>query len=188
MPTELEAKFAVENHEPLRQRLVALGARSLGRVIETNSIHDRPDGSFSRSGCGLRVRGLEVLEGEAASDTLTFKGPVQPGPFKQREELELPIAKADAMRRLLEAIGFVEVLRFRKRRASWQWDDCRVELDELPHLGRFVEIEGPGNAAVQAAREALGLAAAAHISRSYVGMLTDLAPPDRPGPATFDFA
>ncbi|MFH0980453.1 MAG: class IV adenylate cyclase [Planctomycetota bacterium] len=187
MPLELEAKFGVETHEPVRERLGVLGAQFLARVVETNTIHDRPDGRLRQSGCGLRVRGVEVLAGASHPATLTFKGPVQTGLFKKREELELPLADADAMRRLLEAIGFGEVLRFRKRRESWRLHDCRVELDELPRLGLFVEIEGHNEGVVQAAQVALGLTGAVHEPRGYVGMLAELRPPDAPPPAVFDF-
>ncbi len=173
MPTELEAKFAVEAHEPVRDRLEELHAQFIGRVLESNTIHDRPDEALRRAGCGLRVRGIEVLEGKPPSATLTFKGPIQSATFKKREELELPLTEPEGMRRLLEAIGFTEVLRFQKRRESWRLNDCRVELDEVPRLGCFVEIEGPNEHEIQAAQSALGLSAAKHIPRGYVGLLMD---------------
>ncbi|MCH7886073.1 MAG: CYTH domain-containing protein, partial [Planctomycetes bacterium] len=74
MAVETEAKFRVESHDPIRQRLRAAGARSLGTVLETNLILDRPDGSLRRQGCGLRLRTSQPLEGETARTTLTFKG------------------------------------------------------------------------------------------------------------------
>jgi adenylate cyclase class 2 len=187
MPTELEGKFAVESHEPVRERLTQLGARLIGRVVETNTFYDRPDGMLRRGGSGLRVREIETLAGEPQPPTLTFKGPVQAGPFKKREEIELPLTDAEAMRRLLEAIGFVEVLRFRKRRESWRLDDCRVELDELPRLGLFVEIEGPSESAVQATRNALGLSAARHLARGYAELLAELRPGGVGGTTMIDF-
>ena len=173
MPTELEAKFSVGAHEPVRDRLRELGARFVGRVMETNSIHDRPDGQLHKGGCGLRIRGIEMLAGEPQPATLTFKGPVEPSAFKKRREIELPLTDADAMRRLLSAIGLVEVFRFQKDRESWRLDNCRVELDEVPRLGRFVEIEGPSEGEVRSAQKALGLADAKHITRGYVGLLMD---------------
>jgi len=173
MPTELEAKFAVDAHEPVRERLEALGAAFIGRVLETNTIHDHVDGRLRNGGCGLRVRGIEVLEGETLPATLTFKGPIQPSSFKKREEIEMPLADAESMRRMLEAIGFVEVLRFQKHRESWQLDNCRVELDDLPRVGLFLEIEGPDEHEVQAAQITLGLGDAKHIRRGYVGLLRD---------------
>jgi adenylate cyclase class IV len=45
-----------------------------------------------------------------------------------------------------------------------------VELDELPHLGCFVEIEGPDEQSVLAVRDRLGLAGPG-ITKSYLAML-----------------
>jgi predicted adenylyl cyclase CyaB len=187
MPTELEAKLAVESHDPIRARLIGLRATFLSRVLETNSIYDRPDCQLLDGGCGLRLRGIELLDGEPKPASLTFKGPIQPGPFKKREELELDIADAEGMHGLLAAIGFIEVLRFSKRRESWSYGGCRVDLDELPHLGRFVEIEGPDDDAVNSVRNALGLGDANHITDSYVALLASLSPCDATGPVTIVF-
>ena len=76
------------------------------------------------------------------------------------------------MRRLLTSIGFVEVLRFAKRRESWRLAGCRVELDELPKLGCFVEIEGPSEEAIQAVREQLGLVDSESVTRGYPELLS----------------
>ena len=51
-------------------------------------------------------------------------------------------------------------------------DSCRVELDEIPHLGRFVEIEGPSDEVVMKVREKLGLGSLTLIKASYVAMLS----------------
>jgi adenylate cyclase class IV len=166
MAVENEAKFAVPSHGPIRDRLAAHSAERLGKVIEINFIYDwtpagetppSPIGARRRGGAALRVRSVEVLEGPDRPATITFKGPVEAGAFKKRTELELPLVEAEGMRRLLEAIGFVETVRFRKRRESWRLGECLVELDELPHLGCFVEIEGPDEWAIQRVRESLGL-------------------------------
>jgi adenylate cyclase class 2 len=76
------------------------------------------------------------------------------------------------MGRILEQLGFVQSLRYQKRRESWKLERCRVELDEIPHLGRFVEVEGPSDKAVMEVREKLGLSANTLIKASYVAMLT----------------
>ena len=54
-------------------------------------------------------------------------------------------------------------------------DTCRVELDEVPLLGTFVEIEGPTEAAIEAALERLGLAGQATEPKSYVGLSAERA-------------
>jgi len=172
MPIELEAKFRVDSHEPVRKRLRAMGAEPLGAVIETNVILDSADGSLRRRGSGLRVRSATPCEGGASKATLTYKGPTTASAFKSREEIETEIGDADASVRILVALGFVPVLRYEKRRESWRYGGCRIELDVPPHIGLFIEIEGPTEDAIRLVRDALGLSDATHVRESYVRMLT----------------
>lgn len=174
MAREIEAKIRVASHEPVRRRLGELGAKRLGCVLETNRIFDRSDGSLRNRGCGLRVRTTMPLDGKGTgTTTLTYKGPVQPGAFKSREELEVSVSNADTLAQLLFQLGCVQILQFEKRRESWLLGECRIELDEPPHIGLFVEIEGPDDAAIRAAIDSLGLADEPHVSASYVRMLAD---------------
>src|SRR5213075_900452 len=103
---------------------------------------------------------------------LTHKGPVGHGALKKRQETQTGVADAQSMSQLLEQLGFVQWLKYQKRRQSWKIDECRVELDEIPHLGKFVEIEGPSDEAVMKCREKIGLAGQTLIKASYVAMLT----------------
>jgi hypothetical protein len=48
-----------------------------------------------------------------------------------------------------------------------------VEIDELPRLGFFIEIEGPTEEAVLQARQALGLSESPLIKAAYSAMLTE---------------
>ena len=171
MSTELEAKFKVAAHEPVRKALTAAGAEHLGRVLESNHILDRPDGSFRAQGKALRVRAFDVLEGPPRAATLTYKGPVQASRYKSRSELEVEVADAETALSILQAAGFVVALLFEKRRETWRAGQCLVELDELPLLGRFVEIEGPTESAIAALQDQLGLGHLDHVASGYVAML-----------------
>ncbi len=171
MPVEVECKIRVEQHEPVRERVRAAGGRFLSRVFEVNRILDRDDGSLRTAGCGLRIRATTVLDGPARPATVTFKGPREPGPYKRRQELEVAINDTERMGDLLAALGYHEVLLYEKNRESWQLGDCRVELDELPLLGRFVEIEGPDETAIAAAAARLGFAETPLVPDSYVALV-----------------
>ncbi len=171
MPREIEAKLRVTSHDDVRDRLTAAGAEFIERVMETNQILDRPDGSLRTRGCGLRVRSADSIDGGSSRATLTFKGPRGGGAFKSREELETEVGDAAVALELLKKLGFIVILSYQKRRESWRLGSCRIELDEPPRLGLFVEIEGPDDGAIQDAREALGLGAAELESASYVRML-----------------
>lgn len=170
---EIEAKFRVESHKLVRERLVAVGAERIGTVLESNEILDSADGSLRNRGCGVRVRATIDEQTGHRIATMTFKGPVRPGPFKSREEQEIAVSDADTAINILQGLGFVRMLWFQKRRESWRLDNCRVELDEPPHVGLFVEIEGPDEAAISAVANKLGLAGAVHEKASYVRMLLD---------------
>ena len=172
MAVEREAKMQVADHEPVRARLAELGAQRRSRVLESNSFYDTEDRRLLAAGEGLRIRRIQPLEGPGQPDRVTFKGPRQPGVLKTREELEIDVSDAAAMEQVFERIGFVRVLRFEKRRETHVLDGCEVVLDELPRLGKFIEIEGPTEAAVMAAREKLGLADAPLLTSSYVAMMS----------------
>ncbi|RME41826.1 MAG: CYTH domain-containing protein, partial [Planctomycetota bacterium] len=162
MAQEIEAKFRVSSHDPVRARLQACGAKPLGCVLERNRIYDRQDGSLRAAGCGLRLRTISQEDGTSGQGTLTFKGPVGPGPFKSREEIETGITDPAALEAILDRLGLLPILVYDKRRESWAWNGCRIELDEVPRLGRFVEIEGPDEKTIAAVRDRLGLGRADH--------------------------
>lgn len=173
MATEHEAKFRVASHDPVRQRLEEIGATRLGLVIETNEIYDRPDGSFRRENRGLRVRSTTDQQTGEIIATLTFKGPLIPGPFKSRREMEIIVSDAETTAQIMTELGFDRVLWYQKRRESWWLDPCKVELDQPPHIGLFVEIEGPGTEAIQAAQKTLGLSDTDLVRASYPKLLVD---------------
>jgi predicted adenylyl cyclase CyaB len=172
MSLEIEAKFKVDSHEPVRERLRAARAAFIERGLEVNQLFDRPDGSLRRRGHGLRIRSFDV-EGGPTRATLTVKGPRLSGPLKKREEAEIEFTDAEVGVRVLELLGFVRVLRYEKRRESWRLSRCRIELDEPPHLGLYVEIEGPDEKSIVRVQRQLDLVHAEHVPSSYVTMLAD---------------
>lgn len=170
MATEIELKVRVESHEPVRERLKALGGDYVGTVIERNTMMDQPDGSLRVAGCGLRVRATTVLDGKNPGSKITFKGPSRSSTLKCREEVEARVESGDDAIAVLERLGFTLSVEYHKKRERWRLDDCVVELDEPARLGLFVEIEGPGEESIRAVQKRLGLESLKHISHSYVEM------------------
>ena len=170
---EIEAKLKVDSLDSVRERLESRGASFVYRVLEENHIFDTADGWLRLAGRGLRVRRCLTLTGEAQGDTMTFKGPRQPGTFKKREEINLRVDCGETACALLGGLGCVEIMRFEKRREVWELDPCEVALDEVPHLGFFVEIEGPDADSVRRVQRELRLGNAAHIPDSYISMLNE---------------
>src|SRR5437868_3732160 len=107
MGLETECKLRVDSHDPIRERLVARGATHLKRVLETNHLFDRPDGSLRAAGCALRVREVRNTHGEGPTldCVLTFKGRLKRGAFKSREEIEFGVSDAAATILVLNELG-----------------------------------------------------------------------------------
>ena len=170
MAVEIEAKMSVDSFEPVRSRLREAGAKPLGDHFEVNMFFDTEDRSLLAADEGLRLRLERDGAGGRERHVVTWKGPRQMGPLKSREELEVEVGGGDAAR-LLEKLGYLRTLAFEKRRESWELAGCRIELDEVPYLGRFVEVEGPDEKTVLAVREHLWLSSRPIIKGSYISML-----------------
>ena len=176
MAQEMEAKFSVEELAPFRSALDHAGAEFLGAAMETDAYYDTPDGALLNGDRGLRVRTVRELEPGTGLDTaalLTFKGPMQPtGRLKVRSETQTRVDDPQALNAILEALGVSVCMLVQKRRRSYRLGDCRVELDQLPLLGCFVEVEGPGQRAITATCDELGLHGEP-IMVSYVRLLAE---------------
>jgi adenylate cyclase class 2 len=126
---------------------------------------------------GLRLRRTRDATSGAETFTVTSKGPASAGSLKRRDELEFTVSDADAAARLFVRLGFQPDLSFEKRRETWELDGCHVELDELPRLGKFVEIEGPSEDVILRVRDKLGLTRAQLVRTSYIAMVAALMKP-----------
>ena len=173
MPVEIEAKMAVPNLEPVRATLKRLDATGGGLTLETNIFFDTQDRALEKAGSGLRLRTNRDAASGNETHVITHKGPLLAGGVKSREETELTVENAADAAALFAQLGFRKTLTFQKRRESWKLSSCKIELDELPHLGSFVEVEGPDEATVMRVREEIGLADRPIIKTSYIGMLAD---------------
>jgi len=171
MAVEIEAKMAVDSFDAVRARLRELGAAGPVAHFEVNTFFDTEDRALLAADEGLRLRRDRDVATGAERHVITFKGPRQLGPLKTREELELEVLGADAAVSLLERFGYHRTLSFEKRRESWELDGCRVELDELPHLGKFVEVEGPDEQSVLRVRARLGLGSRPIVKSGYIALL-----------------
>ena len=171
MPVEIEAKIKVENHTAARAKLKELNAKLVGDQLEINAIFDTEDRALLAEDKGLRVRTAKNLETKVETCTMTFKGPRKHSAMKSREETEMKVESFAAATELLRQLKFNEVLSFEKRRQSWELGGCKIELDELPHLGCFVEIEGSSEKAIQKVQESLGLGQSPIVKTAYVGLM-----------------
>lgn len=171
MIVEVEAKLRLTDPEALHAKLRELDAVHDRDMIETNTYFDQPDGTLKSTDQGLRVR-VEVDQATGKVEALlTHKGPRAHGRLKSRSETELGVSDARGAAQLLSVLGYHPVLTFEKQRTRYLLDGCRVEIDRLPYLGTFVEIEGTTEQDVMGVQNKLGLGDTPLIRASYIAMI-----------------
>ena len=160
---EREVKLRCSSLEDARAAILAAGATPLRcRRLQEDVLLDTEDETLRRRRCVLRIRT------EGGKSLLTFKGPVQPGAMKVREEYETVVGDGEVLRHVLEELGLHVWFRYEKYREEYAAEDVTIALDETP-VGTFVEIEG-GEDGIQAMTRALGRTPADFILDSYRGL------------------
>jgi adenylate cyclase class 2 len=160
---ENEVKLAVASAGAGRRLLRAAGFHvSKPRIFEINLVFDTPERRLLNAGALLRLRLL------GKRGLLTYKGPVEPGvPHKTRLEVESEIADPEAVRFVLERLGYQPVFRYDKFRTEFarQRESGTATIDETP-IGAFFELEGSPSWVDRSARR-LGFSPADYITSSY---------------------
>ncbi len=176
MTQEIEAKFKVADFSAVRKKLRNEGAEYCGTVLQTDRYFDTPDHRLLGEDRGLRIRSARYLESTTGHKDirplLTYKGPAGDNArVKIRREIQTRLDDADAIVEIFTACGMGLSFTVQKRRASYKLDDCLIELDELPLIGCFVEIEAPSEREIQQASERLCLPGEP-ISMHYIDLLS----------------
>jgi len=160
MALEREIKLRFDSAEDARERVLSIGATPLrGRRLQEDCLLDTESDVLYRRRCVLRVRH------DGGKSILTFKGPVQPGPMKLREEHETVIADGETLLTILQELGLHIWFRYEKYREEFSAEDVIIAIDETP-VGIFVEIEG-GEEHIHQTAAALGKTPQDYITDSY---------------------
>ena len=160
---EREVKIRVDDPDLARAALAGIGAVPLRpRRLQDDTLFDTADNA-------LRARRAVVrLRCEPDRAFVTFKGPVQPGPMKVREEQETEVADAEVLRRVLHELGLQAWFRYQKFREEYEAPGVVIALDETP-VGIYMEIEG-SEEGILTVTDALGRSPADFILDSYRGL------------------
>jgi adenylate cyclase class 2 len=159
---EREIKLRFESADLARQKILspAVGAAPLrGRRLQEDCLLDTDDKQLLQRSSALRVRS------ENGKSLLTFKGPVQPGAMKVRDEYETVVADGEELLIILGALGLRAWFRYQKYREEYSAEDIVIAIDETP-IGVFVEIEGSEDH-IQRAAAALGKTPPDYVTASY---------------------
>jgi predicted adenylyl cyclase CyaB len=167
---ELEAKIklkSIEHAQVIVTTLDTLGAELISANIETNEFFDTSRNGLKKLGHMIRLRSFDTRD----KCILTFKGKRLKGKFKNRLEMEVEISNRDEMCRILSVVGFKQNFSFQKKRLSFRFKECAVEIDCLPRLGYFCEVEGKNVKQISKVVKAIGLKDEECISDGYPSLL-----------------
>ena len=165
-PIEREVKLRFPGVAEARTAVAALGATPLhDRRLQEDCLLDTETEQLRRRRSALRVR----MEG--GQSRVTFKGPVQPGPMKVREELETMVGDGDVLLRVFAELGYRPWFRYQKYREEFSLPEVVVAIDETP-VGVFVELEG-SEAGIDQVATRMGLTRADYVLSSYYGLFDE---------------
>jgi len=151
MKTEIEAKFLNIDPVGIREKLAALGASMVyAEHTVRQKVFDYPDLRLDGASSWLRLRE------ENNVIVLTLKKWEKEG-VDGMKEIELHADSFEETQRLLLGIGMMVKSSQEKKRELWRWENVEFMIDTWPWIPRFIEIEGPSEAAVRHAADQLGL-------------------------------
>lgn len=133
---EIELKVQVPDLAPVRERLLAIGARMTEKTGEHDSYYNAPHRDFAITDEALRVRY------SSGRTIITYKGAKRKDlQFKAREELNVTVEGGPEFEQMLERLGFRKTAVVDKVREYYSFENASIALDEVGGLGSYVEIE-----------------------------------------------
>lgn len=149
MNTEIEVKFLDLDHDMIRGRLIALGAKleQPMRLMKRVVVHTP---GMTDKNAFLRIRD----EGYRA--TVTYKQ-FDDDSIDGAKEYEVVISDFESAVSIFTESGLAYDTYQESRRENWLIDGVEVMLDEWPWLRPYIEIEGKSETAVRQVAQILGL-------------------------------
>lgn len=179
-PLEIEVKFFLETPETVelvRRRLLGLGGRTSGPVFESNIRFEDPEGGLFRRKSLLRLRRDQGIRLTFKSETAEAEALAE---YKVFRELETTVGDFDAMKAILEALGFHAEQTYEKWRETIRLENGvageggHIEccLDRMP-FGHFLEIEGEP-AGIRRLSDELGMAWDRRMLKNYLSLFAEI--------------
>ena len=172
MAKEIEAKFSISLSEAdniVRKLMNLPGAKFKYNRDEINEFFDTKKHKLDSKDSILRLR--TCRNGDKVTYFVTYKGPSKSSKIKIREEIETSIECAKQTRKLFKMLGFNLCFLFEKNRTTYSYRGCLIEIDRLPKLGYFCEIEGKSTKVIRSIKKKLGFEDAPLIRSGYGTLL-----------------
>lgn len=132
---EIELKFKVEN------------PKNVISFLERNNCHLSDINSQNDTIYVQNLDNVESTEGSVwlrvrkSNDRVELNYKKQSAKLSESEEIEFEVSSYEKANLFLEALGFKKWVEVNKKRQYTKYQDYNICLDEVEHLGTFVEIE-----------------------------------------------
>ncbi|MDD9953683.1 MAG: class IV adenylate cyclase [Candidatus Woesearchaeota archaeon] len=133
---EVELKFFAIEKDEIITKLEEIGATKEFESTVEDVCFENAHTTYKNAEANL-LR-LRTMNGNIF---LTAKGPRIPGPMKTREETEVEVVDYEAMKNLLEQLGYTPTPTHTKKRTHFTHTDAHFEIDEHDFCPPFLEIE-----------------------------------------------
>jgi adenylate cyclase class 2 len=147
---EVEVKYSLPDPASLIERLAELEAVPLGEDRQVDTYFNAPHRDFLAGEIVSEWLRLRAETGDHSADrtSINFKRwlPLGAAEATHCDEFESGITDSEAVRKLLDALGFTEMITVDKLRRQWRLGDVIVAMDIVAGLGSFMEVEYAGNA------------------------------------------
>ena len=152
---EVELKAVVDSMATRIANVERAGGRLVFRGRLEDCRYDTADRQLSARDIVLRLRTYRDEHGARAE--LGWKGPTQyEDGYKVRDEVTATSADGDAIRQILERLGFVVTREIEREVTQYQLDGATVRFERYPRMDDLVEVEGEPDA-IERAIVSIGL-------------------------------
>lgn len=143
---EVEKKYALPNADALKTKLEELGAKPSPQTRQIDAYYNAPHRDFLAP---VAISEWLRIRTEERGSSVNFKvwHPVDAITKTHADEYETRVEDPEAIRRMVEALGFTPLVTVDKTREEWKLPNVEVVFDHLEGAGDFVEFEFKGDAA-----------------------------------------
>ncbi len=148
MKTEIEVKFLDVNHDEVRAKLLAIGAKLISpmhamRRVTVDTLAMKEKDAYLR----VRDEGSKVTMTYKQFDSLSVDG---------AKEIEIEVSDFQATVDILTAVGIPHRSFQETKREVWNYEGVEIVLDVWPWLKPYIEIEGDSETAIRDVADKLG--------------------------------
>ncbi len=153
---EIEVKFLNIDRDKLEARFAELGAKKVAEYSYRITTFDYPDLRLNNQAAWVRLRT------DGSKTTLAYKQ--RQGASAQAEtndqsmlEYEVEVSDFEATAKILGRIGLIEKFQEEKRRTHYDLSGTELDIDEMPLIAPYLEIEAKSWPAIDQTIASLGL-------------------------------